>query len=141
MAVFFSFVRDKNSVAWPFFHSNSIAICCHYRSLPIINSPLMTSPDPKPVKTNQKGEVISWDSKSPDGKLLKLLVSDGRTVGKTPSQLMKDFPQFKKYNCKALSSALNNLRKSFEGEVKAARSGRSSCKCHVCLFGFALESF
>jgi hypothetical protein len=101
----------------------------------------MNSPDPKPVKTNQKGEVISWDSKSPDGKLLKLLVSDGQTVGKTPSQLMKDFPQFKKYNCKTLSSALNNLRKSFEGEVKAARGGGSTCKCYVCLFVFALESF
>jgi hypothetical protein len=96
----------------------------------------MNSPDPKPIKTNQKGEIISWDGKSLDGELLKLLVTNGQAAGKTPTKLMKDYPQFKKYNCKTLSSALTNLRKSFEAEVTAARGGGSSCKCFNLLFAF-----
>jgi hypothetical protein len=83
-----------------------------------------------PAKVNAKGEITSWDSKNVDGKLLKLLVSDGQTAGKTPSQIIKDFPQFKKYNYRTFSSALSNVRKSFESEVKTARGGTgSSCKC------------
>lgn len=88
----------------------------------------------KAVKTNEKGEITTWNSNSSDGKLLKHLVADGQAAGKTPSQLVKEYPQFQKYSNKTLNSALTNTKRCFEAEVRAARGGGSSGKfSHVRL--------
>jgi hypothetical protein len=100
--------------------------CIIYFAMTPIHSNI---PKKKSVKMNAKGEIIAWDSSSDEGKLLKLLVSTGQTAGKTPKQLVMAFPQqFKKYSMKTFSSAVNNMRKSHEAEVNAARARGSSCK-------------
>jgi hypothetical protein len=83
-----------------------------------------------PAKVNAKGKITTWDSKNVDGMLLKLIVSNGLTTGKTPAQIIKAYPQFKKYNYRTFNSALSNMQKSFESEVMMAQGGTgSSCKC------------
>jgi hypothetical protein len=62
----------------------------------------------KPVRTDKKGKVISWNSNSKDGQLLKLLMEQGHIKKKTASQVMKDYPQFEKYALRTLSSALSS---------------------------------
>jgi hypothetical protein len=47
------------------------------------------APD-KLVKTNEHGEVISWDSKSKDGQLLKLLLEQGHIKKETATKVKED---------------------------------------------------
>jgi hypothetical protein len=85
-------------------------------------------PEDKPAKTNEKGEIISWSSRSKDGLLLKLLLEQGHIKKESATQVQKDYPQFAKYALKTLSSALNNNRKALEKEVDARRSNGHACK-------------
>lgn len=82
----------------------------------------------KPVRTDEKGKVISWNSNSKDGQLLKLLMEQGHIKKETASQVMKDYPQFEKYALRTLSSALSSNRKALEKEVDARRSNGHACE-------------
>jgi hypothetical protein len=79
-------------------------------------------------KDEQKGEIISWSSKSKDGLLLKLLLEQGHIKKESATQIQKEYPQFAKYALKTLSSALNNNRKALEKEVDARRSNGHACE-------------
>jgi hypothetical protein len=89
--------------------------------------PKNTAPEP-PAKMNEKGEIISWSSKSKDGLLLKLLLEQGHIKKESATQIQKEYPQFAKYALKTLSSALNNNRKALEKEVDARRSNGHACE-------------
>jgi hypothetical protein len=78
------------------------------------------------AKMNEKGELISWDSKSKDGQLLKVLLEQGYIKKETGSQVQQEYPQFAKYALKTLNSALNNCRKALEKEVDARQSRGSA---------------
>jgi hypothetical protein len=82
----------------------------------------------KPVRTDEKGKVISWNSNSKDGQLLRLLMEQGHIKKETASQVMKDYPQFEKYALRTLSSALSSNRKALEKEVDARRSNGHACE-------------
>jgi hypothetical protein len=79
-------------------------------------------PTAKPVKTNEKGEIISWNSNSKDGQLLKLLLEQGHIKKETAMQVQQDYPNFKKYALKTLNSALASNRKALEKAVDERRS-------------------
>lgn len=69
------------------------------------------------LKTNQKGEVVSWDRNSPDGKALKALFDGGLITDQTASQVKHDFVRFRIYAATTLNSALSNERKRMQKEI------------------------
>jgi len=77
---------------------------------------------PKEIRTNQKGEITSWDSTTPDGKLLKLMVEQGILTTETGAAVKKDYPQFRKYATRTLSSALSNARNALQKQVDLRQS-------------------
>ena len=81
---------------------------------------------PKEVKRNEKGEIVSWDSKSADGLFLRVLVEQGIIDGLTAGQLQKDHTSTAKYANKTITGALKSARESFGKEVDASRMGGSS---------------
>ena len=80
----------------------------------------------KTPQINEKGEITSWDSTNPDGKLLKILVEEGLLDKKTASDVKKDHPQFGKYALRTLNSALTNARGAVKKEVEARMHDASS---------------
>jgi hypothetical protein len=88
----------------------------------------MKSVRTKAPKTNEKGEVISWDSSSPDGKALRLLFEGKLITNETARQVKKDYPRFRLYASRTLNSALSNERKRVEKEVDTQMKRGSSGK-------------
>ena len=80
----------------------------------------------KAPKTNEKGEVISWDSNSPDGKALKALFDGGLITDETAKIVKKNYPRFRVYASRTLNSALTNERKRLEKEVDTQKARGSS---------------
>jgi len=80
-------------------------------------------------KTNELGEIVSWDSNSEDGKALKTLFDGGLITTETAKMVKKEYPRFRKYATTTLNSALANSRKRLEAEaddqVKKGSSGES----------------
>ena len=72
-------------------------------------------PTDKPVKTNEKGKIISWNSNSKDGQLLKLLWEQGHIKKEAAMQVQQDYPNFKKYSPKTLNLAPASNRKALQG--------------------------
>jgi len=68
-------------------------------------------------KTNELGEIISWDSNSEDGKALKTLFDGGLIATETAKVVKKEHPRFRKCAATALNSALSNNRKRLEAEA------------------------
>ena len=71
----------------------------------------------KAPKTNEKGEIISWDSHSPDSKALRALFDGGLITTETANKVKNDYPRFRQYASRTLNSALSNERKRMEKEV------------------------
>jgi len=88
----------------------------------------MKSVRTKAPKTNEKGEVISWDSSSPDGKALRLLFEGKLITNETARQVKKDYPRFRLHASRTLNSALSNERKRVEKEVDTQMKRGSSGK-------------
>jgi len=84
----------------------------------------------KVPKTNEKGEVISWDSASADGKALRALFDGGLITDETAKKVQEDYPRFRIYASRTLNSALNNERKRMEKEVDTQKKCGSSGKCY-----------
>jgi len=84
------------------------------------------SVDTNVPKTDEKGEIISWDSTSDDGKALKALFDGGLITTQTASVVKKEYPRFRKHAVRTLNSALNNERKRLEKEVDTQQQGGSS---------------
>ena len=72
-----------------------------------------------PVRVNKKGEVSTWWSTSKDGKLLKLLFSQGAAEKFTASGIKDQFPQFQKYATRTLNSACQGLCKTMQSDIEA----------------------
>lgn len=89
-------------------------------------SPKVKSTQTKAPKTNEKGEIISWDSSSADGKALRALFDGGLITNETAKQVKKSFPMFRNYANRTLNSALNNERKRVEKEVDTQKARGSS---------------
>jgi len=75
------------------------------------------SVDTKAPKTNEKGEIISWDSANDDGAALKTLFDGGLITTETAKVVKKEHPRFRKCAVRTLNSALANERKRLEAEV------------------------
>lgn len=80
----------------------------------------------KAVRTNEKGEITSWDGNSPDGKLLSHLFDQGVITTQTAKQLADAYPQYRRYAGKCLNAALHAMRKSKEKQVKLRQSRGSA---------------
>lgn len=87
------------------------------------------STNTKPPKTNEKGEIISWDSKSKDGKALKALFDGGLITTETAAKVQKAYPQFRPYSNRCLNSALSGERKRLEIEVDTQMARGSDGEC------------
>lgn len=98
------------------------------------------STNTKAPKTNDKGEVVSWDSNSPDGKALRSLFDGGLITDETAKKVKKDYPRFRIYATRTLNSALNNERKRLEKEVdlQQARGSSGEFDCCCCFFAVAI---
>lgn len=95
-------------------------------SLAKSSKPKGTHPATKAPHINERGEVTSWDSTNPDGKLLKILVEEGLLDKKTASDVKKDYPEFGKYALRTLNSTLTNARNSLKKEVETRMHDVSS---------------
>ena len=78
-----------------------------------------------PAASEQKK---AWDSNSPDGKLLKMLVESGHIKGMTTKAVMDSYPNFSLENYKyaTINSALTNARTVFKNQVRAQREDVTS---------------
>lgn len=90
------------------------------------SSPKDKSTNTKAPKTNEKGEIISWNSNSPDGKALRTLFEGGLITDETAVKVKKAFPQFHPYSNRCLNSALTNERKRIEKEIDTQKARGSS---------------
>ena len=63
----------------------------------------------------------NWDSNSPDGLLLKMLVESGNVKGMTTKAVMNSYPQLSLENYKyaTINSALTNARRVFQNQLQA----------------------
>jgi len=71
----------------------------------------------KAPQTNEKGEIITWDSTSEDGVALKTLFDGGLITTETAKTVKKEHPRLRKHAAHTLNSALANNRKRLEAEV------------------------
>jgi len=108
------------------------------------------SSDPtKEVVRNTKGEIISWDSASKDGKLLKVMFDTGVITNETASEVKEECGQFTKHAARTLGSAIQNLCCQMKKQTKARQSKGSKSKfilsaCFVRVSGqflLSLNSF
>jgi hypothetical protein len=82
-------------------------------------------------RRNEKGEIVSWNTNSDDGRLLKMLVESGHIKpGMTAGEARKKYSMFCNYSYSCFGSALTNARKSLGTEIDAreqqtGRGGRS----------------
>lgn len=82
-------------------------------------------PDPyADLKKNEQGKFISWRAGTPAADMLKVLVQGGSLDGMTAGQIQKH-PMYKEafglWDNNCFSSALTNMRKSFNKEIETAR--------------------
>ena len=101
--------------------------------MPPRRSNKLPPPTDKPVKTNEKGEIISWNSNSKDGQLLKLLLEQGHIKKEAAMQVQQDYPNFKKYALKTLNSALASNRKALEKAMDERQSDGHAGKWFLVL--------
>jgi len=102
------------------------------------------SVDTNVPKTDENGEIISWDSASEDGKALKTLFDGGLITTETAKIVKKEHPRFRKHATRTLNSALGNERKRLETEVDTQVKRGSSGTClgwsFLCCFSPAWRS-
>ena len=84
------------------------------------------STEVKAPKTNEKGEIISWDSSSKDGKALRALFDGGLITDETAKQVKQEYPRFCNFASRTLNSALTNERKRLEKEVDMQKNRGAS---------------
>lgn len=89
-------------------------------------APKAKSTQTKAPKTNAKGEIISWDSTSADGKALRALFDGGLITDETAKTVKKEYPRFRNYANRTLNSALTNERNRIAKEVDTQKARGSS---------------
>jgi len=91
-------------------------------------------------KTNEKGEIISWDSTSEDGTALKALFDGGLIATETAKAVKKEHPRFRNCAVRTLNSALADERKRLESEVDAQVKRGSSGVSWLVVFVVVVEA-
>ena len=86
-----------------------------------------------PGATNEKGELLTWSSRSEDGVFLQMMYESGALEGMTASQVRVKFPQLQKYSCRALNNAIGNERKKKKKAVEARQSLGEQGKLFILL--------
>lgn len=76
----------------------------------------------KEIRKNEAGEIITWDSNSRDGQLLKLLFDNGTLTSESTKEVKELYANFRKYATKTLSSAITNVKKSVKREAEARKA-------------------
>ena len=90
-------------------------------------------------KFSSSGRITNWSKEWDEAKQLELLVSQGLIPKEwTASQVMRKYPNFEKFTCKALASALANCRKKHFKEVmdRSSHVPGVECEFDCCIVVF-----
>jgi hypothetical protein len=94
---------------------------------------------PPEKKYNSQGQVSNWSALWPVAVTLKVLVHNNQANNLTVADLKKRFTEFEQFVYGPLSSALNNMKKSFNKLVNERdECAASGGQCELTLSGYRL---